>query len=537
MRSLYVFVTLIPFIFSFIRDWKRYIAFGPPRRLNERQHQRRAQALRKRMAELGPSFIKGAQVIAMRDDVILPIYTNELRKLQDRVPPFPARQARAIIERNLDRPVEEIFSDFQPQAIAAASLGQVHAATYRGARVVVKVLRPGVQRLVETDLRVVAMLLYLMDFFIDDNLMKSFQSIIAEYTRMIKLEMDFLNEQSNADRLRANLKDAHRVVIPRFHPELTTSEVAVIEFIEGIRIDSVDEIRAMGVDSDELIERLLHTYIRMAVVDGFVHADPHPGNLLIDREGRIVILDYGMCVEFDEFTRIELLKIVHAVTRKDVDAIVESYYRLGMVDHDVNRGVLKEAARTLFNIQITNDLSPKQVQEIAQQILDTFHRFPIHLPNNLVYLLRATTLLEGIALQFNPRFNSLRTASPIVSRLLVEIAFNPNKPVKDRIFDAGRDLYGFARDTASVVHRLEREQLRLRMHEADLYEIQRFLQALLRRLLAGIALVALALMDVWALRNHPALAVSGLVVIVVLFMMVVLLPIPRGRRRGANLFK
>ncbi|MEO8376116.1 MAG: AarF/UbiB family protein, partial [Candidatus Sumerlaeota bacterium] len=534
---IYVFCTLLPFILSFIRDWKRYVAFGPPRRLNEKQHLRRAQSLRERMAELGPSFIKGAQVIAMRDDIVLPVYTNELRKLQDRVPPFPAQQARAIIERNLGKRLEEIFSDFQSRPIAAASLGQVHIATYQGARVAVKVLRPGVQQLVETDLRVVAMLLYVMDFFIDDNLMKSFSSIIAEYTRMIKLEMDFRNEQANADRLRGNLKENQKVIIPRFFTELTTSEVAVNEFVDGIRIDSVEDIRAMGIDSDELIDRLLRTYIRMAVVDGFVHADPHPGNILIDRQGNIVILDYGMCVEFDEFTRLELLKIVYAVTRKDVDAIVEGYYRLGMVDFDVNRGVLKEAAKTLFNIQISNDLSPKQLQEIAQQILDTFHRFPIHLPDNLVYLLRATTLLEGIALQFNPRFNTLRTASPIVSNLLAEIAFQPGKPVKDRLIDAGQQLYTLARDTVSVVHRLEREQLRVRVHEADIFEIQRFLGVVMRRLLAGMALAILALLDVWALRGHPALALSGLVVIALLFMIVALLPIPRGRKRGANLFK
>ncbi|MCC6546821.1 AarF/ABC1/UbiB kinase family protein [Candidatus Sumerlaeota bacterium] len=536
LRSIYVFVTLLPFILSFIRDWKRYVAFGPPRALNEQQHRRRARALRERMAELGPSFIKGAQVLAMRDDVILPIYASELRKLQDRVPPFPHQQARAIVERNLGRRVAEVFTEFQSRPIAAASLGQVHLATHNGIRVAVKVLRPGVRQLVETDLRVVAILLYLMDFFIDANLMKSFQSVISEYARMIALEMDFTNEQANADRLRRNVKDKG-IVIPRFISELTTSEVAVIEFFEGIRIDRVDEIRAMGINSDELIERLLHVYTRMAVVDGFVHADPHPGNLLIDREGRIIILDYGMCVEFDEFTRLELLKIVHAVTRKDVDAIVESYYRLGMVDYDVNRGVLKEAAKTLFSIQIDNDLSPKQVQEIAQQILDTFHRFPIHLPSNLVYLLRATTLLEGIALQFNPRFNSLRTASPIVKRLLAEIAFDPNKPMKDRIIDAGRQLYSFASDTVSVVHRLEREQLRIRMHETDIYEIQRFFIALLRRLLAGIALAILALITTWALRAHPAFAVSGLVLIGLLFMMVALVPIPRGRKRGANLFK
>lgn len=538
-RFFYVAIKLLPFILSVIRDWRAFVLFGAPRLLTERQHLRRAEYLRRIMGELGPSFIKAAQVLAMRSDMLLPIYTRELKKLQDQVPPFPYRQVRQIVKADLGRPVEQIFDHFDPEPIAAASLGQVHKARYKGRDVAVKVLRPGVEQLVSTDLAVIKVILKALEAFIDDNLMRSFEAIASEFDRMIRLEMDFRNERRNADRLRENFRNHPMIRVPRFIPELCTRSIAVSEFVEGVRIDHVEEIRAMGVDTRATLELLMDTYIRMTVIHGFIHADPHPGNLFVDREGRLVILDHGMVLEFGEGTRLELLRLVYAVTRNDVDAIVDGYYKLGMVDPGISRGVLRDAAQTLLEIQLTSDVTPRQVQEIAQDIINTFYKFPLRLPNNLVYLLRASSLVEGIAFCYDPNFNGVKEATPVVKRMLAEIAFGADKPIPERLLDVGRQAVLTARDLALVIQRLEREQLRVGVSEADLFELERFLNSFLRRLLLGLGLITLALVLAiggW-LTGNAILLISSLAVFIVLFSTVALIPIPKGTQRGSAYFK
>ena len=538
-RWIFVAWSLFPFLISFIRDWRGYLIVGPPRRLAPKQHHARAAAIRETLAELGPSFIKAAQVLAMREDILSPVYTKELKRLQDQVPPFPSPKVASIIRQNYGKPLEEVFDEFDKESIAAASLAQVHPAVYKGRRVAVKVLRPGVEEMVRIDLSVVRVLLGFLDMFIDPNLMRSFHAIADEFERMIKIEMDFRNERRNAARFRHNFRNDPRVHIPHFVDELTTRQIAVIEYVEGARVDRPDELAQVGMDPKEIIHLLTETYIRMVVIHGFVHADPHPGNLFIDRKKRLVILDYGMALSFADETKLELLKLVYAVVKNDIDGIVDGFYRLGMVDADINRGVMRDAAATLMSIQLKDDVTPRQVQEIAQEIIDTFYRFPLRLPDNLVYLFRASSLVEGTALQYDPRFNAVIEATPIVKRMLVEIAFRGKKPIGERAKDAAEEAVITVRELARIIHRLEREQLRLRIHEADIFEIERYFTVFLRRVLGGIGLAALAVILTMILANAglPILLALVLLLIVAVFLFVTFLPLPRGSSRRRPYFR
>ncbi len=488
------------------------------------------------MARLGPSFIKAAQVLAMREDIIRPEYTFELKKLQDRVPPFPYQDVKETISRVYGQEIEELFDDFQKEPIAAASLGQVHKASYKGQKVAVKVLRPGVQELVENDIRTVKVLLYIAAIFLDENIMRSAYAIISEFQRMIHLEMDFRSEMKNADRLRHNFRNDERIYVPDFVENLTRKQIVVIDFVDGVRVDRPEEIRRLGVDPAVIVDLIIESYVRMTVIHGFIHADPHPGNLMVDHQGRLVVLDFGMALEFEERTRLELLKMVYAVTKGDIDTIVDGYYTLGMVDADINRGDLREAASTMINIQLNNDLTPRQVQEIAQDIIDTFYKFPLLLPNNLVYLLRAASLVEGIALQYNPRFNAVREATPIVKKMLAEVAFPGSKDFKERVKEGAQEVYMTLRELGFIIHRLEREQLRIRIHEADIRRFEGFAGSVLRRVLFSIGVITACIVLVIAMMMTTRYILFGvpIFILICLFLLVTILPLPRGSGRNGS---
>jgi len=491
LRSIYVFFQLLPFLVSFLRDYQRYILFGPPRTLTEKEHGERARRITDTVARLGPSFIKAIQVLGMREDLLPRVYTEQFKQLQDKVPPFPTEEAMRILEEDLGGPVTSLFDSLDPVPIAAASLGQVHRAVYRDRTVAVKIRRPRVERIVAADLSTVVFLVQLSNLFVDSFIIKNLWTVLHEFRRMVFVEMDFRNEARHAARLRKNLRRFDRVIIPNCLESLTTRRVSVFEFHEGIRVDDVANLRAQGVSPRDLVALLIEVYVHQTVIDGYVHADPHPGNLLIDSAGRLVVLDFGMVVELEPEVRKELLRLVVATVSSDVETIVECFYRLRMVEPQINTAVLRDAARTLMQISLGTTFSPRRIQEICEDIYSTFHRFPIRLPESLVYLLRASALIEGIGISFDPHFNGVRVARPIVKRVVKDQVEALGRPLVEQGVERVRQLLRFWDEVTRLVYRAERDQLHVRIHPADLTTLERCYQAMVRRFLAGLGALGL----------------------------------------------
>ena len=229
-RIFVVWYRLTPFLIAFLRDRRRWILAGPPRFLSDDAHRARARKLTRTIASLGPSFIKLAQVFGIRADIIPHIYVEELAQLHDRVPPFPTAEVRKRIESELKQPLDTVFESFEPQALAAASLGQVHRARYREQEVIVKVLRPGVEELVATDVRVVQNVVFVLEQFIDHHILRATRTIIDEFSRVITEEMDFLHEAENVERFAELYHDSNFVIIPKIYREVTTTRVLVMQF-------------------------------------------------------------------------------------------------------------------------------------------------------------------------------------------------------------------------------------------------------------------------------------------------------------------
>jgi ubiquinone biosynthesis protein len=543
LRVLAVWFRLSPFVIAFLRDRRRWIVFGPSRVLSADAHRIRARSLTAVIASLGPSFIKLAQVFAIRADIIPQVYVEELSQLHDRVPPFPTSQLRRRIQTELQRPLDSIFESLEETPLAAASLGQVHRARYRGEEVIVKVLRPGVEDLVDIDIRIVHNLLFVIEQFVDHHTVRAARTIVEEFSRVIAEEMDFEHEADNVERFAELFQDSEFVIIPGIYREVTTRRVLVMQYFEGFRVTEVEEILRHNIDSERMVHNLIEFYGDQLLIHGFFHADPHPGNILIRPDARIVLLDYGMVLEIPSDFRRDLLRIVIAAVRADIDELISLLYKLDLIEPDVSPAIVKEAAQAMLMIHYDKRLTQRQIQEITNQILNTFYRFPLRLPSSLVYILRTGVLVEGIGLAYDPYFDLVRSATPIAKNL-VNRTFGPSgwPNIKDRAVREGTALLNLLRNMQSVFARADRDQLRIRVHPADMDGLEKFISHLFRRVILTIAGIGLAIVTsvIYNRLGSLVVLVVGLVISFGFVGLVFLLPNPqrypfrmrRARRAG-----
>lgn len=533
LRPVKVISILLPFIISFLRDWHRWIFFGSPRQLSQQQHQQRARRLTYRIASLGPTFIKLVQVLGMREDFIPKTYADEFKKLQDQVPPFPFRKVKRIIEQECGKKLEEVFEDFEQEPIAAASLGQVHKARYRGTEVAVKIRRPGITQLVATDLRLVFFLLHLLNYFFETHFFRNALVAVKEFSRMIKEEMDFRNEVKNAEIFRRNLAYNPAIIIPEIYPELCTECVFVLKYYEGVRVDDIAGLKRLGITPSWLIKNLIEIYTHQVLIDGFLHADPHPGNILINAQRQIIILDYGMTVSFDKRLRDDLLELAIAVFREDADQVVASFFKLQMVEPEANMALLRDAAAILMQLKPGKGYEYRRIQQIVEEILRTFNRFPLRLPHNLVYLFRAAGLVEGLGISFNPQFDAVEEAKPIVLEMIKEFYLPPKKSLKDKLLDAALEVWSTWESFRRALYRVEREEMKVRAHEGDIFELRAFLTTIMRRSLLGIFSIGIAMMTtlLYLDTRKILLLLGGYALTLLIILLLIILPIKRKRRQ------
>lgn len=528
MRAILVFVRLFPFVVGFLRDRRRFILFGRPLPVSEERHRRRAERLTRTLAGLGPTFIKLAQVFSARADILPEPYLGAIGTLTDQVPPLAPGVAEQVIAAELGGDAASVFERFHAEPLAAASLGQVHRAAYGGREVVVKVLRPGVEDMVRRDLDISFRVLFLVNLLFPNHHTRAISTIVSDFAKRISGELDFREEARNAEVLRRNFAQEPRVVIPEVIGALTRRRVLVLEYVEGTRIDRLQDRLASGeLSLDALIATIVEVYIKMMLEDGFFHADPHPGNLLVDARGRLVMLDFGMVLQVERETRARMVRTVAAAVRQDVDGVINGLYELGILDPDVDRGTVRDAAQELMGVALRDDVSPRQMQRIVEDVLRTFYDWPLMLPSDLVYFGRAAVLVEGIGLRYDPHFNTLAAARPVVARsagrLMQGLLGAEGRP---RVAEWGLDAAAAVRTVRDLLRRVEREELRVRWHPRDTVELQRFLAQQVRRaLLAAFALgVGIIASIVYAASRRLEVLVLGLLLSVVMFALVFVLP-------------
>jgi predicted unusual protein kinase regulating ubiquinone biosynthesis (AarF/ABC1/UbiB family) len=528
-RTVSVLVRLSPFGIAFLRDRRAWILFGQPAVRAPDHHQRRAERLTARLARLGPTFIKIAQLLSARADILPEPYLSEIGKLQDQVPPDPADAIRRVIESELGAPTADLFEDFQDEPDAAASLGQVHRAHVDGQEVVVKVLRPGVEASVALDLDILFRLLFWLNILFPNHHVRALTNVVREFSVQVRAEMDFEQEAENVARFQRVFSGERKVRAPAVLPRFTRKRVLVMERCEGTKIDKLHDHFASGrLSFREVMESLTNVYLRMMMIDGFMHADPHPGNLLVQDDGTLVVLDWGAVLEVPRWTRESILGIALALAREDIDGVINEMYRLGMISPEVSRGEIREAATEILRIVERAKTTNRKmiVEDVIAELLDTFYTWPIVLPQELVYFFRTSALIEGLAFHYDTRFDGLSFIRRVIMDNRVELLRTTRQQPAQIAKSFVEESQAVVRSVRDLVTRAEREELRVRVHPRDLQSLERFLHLQARRLLLSIfasvtAVITSILFIAW--ENWWLLGI-GLLATLMMFVVVLFIP-------------
>jgi predicted unusual protein kinase regulating ubiquinone biosynthesis (AarF/ABC1/UbiB family) len=418
MRLVVIVFRLSPLALAFWRDFRRWFFFGAPAQRTAADHERRAERLVSTLADLGPTFVKMAQIFAGRSDLLAPAYAKKLTTLTDQVPSVPVEEVERIILEEYGVPASELFERFDRTPLAAASLGQVHRARYAGEEVVIKVLRPGVEKLVALDVKAAKRIVATVERWWPNPHVIGTRVVIDEFAARVAEEMDFRMEAAHAVAIGANFAGTREVWIPRVIEPMVRQRALVLEYCPGLRIDRLDAWVAEGrVKPERMVREVMELYARMMLVHGLFHADPHPGNMHVAADGRIILLDFGMVVRVPLELRRELVAAIFAAIRKDADALAESFHRLGLVATGADPKVIQHLAATLLAVSRQRTTTRERVELLANEVLAELYDWPIVLPSQLVYFARTASLIEGLGTHYDDHFNALQFATPIALSL------------------------------------------------------------------------------------------------------------------------
>ncbi len=440
----------LPLMLAYARDRRRYLLFGGRRRVDAETRARRADRLLESLLTLGPTFIKLGQLLSTRPDILPPQYVDVLSTLQDEVPPAPWSEAQTVIEDELG-PVEDVFDEFDTEAISGASLGQVYRGSVDGDEVAVKIRRPNIESLVEADLRVIRWSLPLLLRFVGEARAFSLENLADEFAKTIREEMDYKREARMLREIRQNFSDDPRIRIPSVLTEYSGARVLTMQYVGGTKINDVDTLDAKGIDRSEVAETLQRAYLQMILEDGVFHADPHPGNLAVTDDGTIVFYDFGMSGRVDEFVQGKIIEFYVAVANQDIDGILDSLIAIGTLSPTADRDVMGEVMELAIADARGDDIEQYRVNQIVNQIENSIYEFPFRLPANLALILRVATVVEGVCVTLDSDFDFISTAT----EYLTEKGYR-EESIRQFLDQAGEQTWEAAQSAVRVPPKLER---------------------------------------------------------------------------------
>jgi predicted unusual protein kinase regulating ubiquinone biosynthesis (AarF/ABC1/UbiB family) len=380
----------------------------------------RANQLREILTKLGPTYIKVGQALSTRPDLIKKDFLEELIKLQDQLPPFDNQLAMRIIETQLDRSIDEIYQQISPQPIAAASLGQVYKARlHTGEEVAVKVQRPNLLPVLTLDLYLMRWAATWMEPWLPVNLGHNLTIVVDEFGVKLFEEIDYQNEGRNAEKFAANFQDDPTVKVPLIYWRYSSHKVLTLEWINGIKLTDIEGIKAAGLDRDNLIRVGVVSGLRQLLEFGFFHADPHPGNLFVLRDGRMAFIDFGMMDQLTQHTKETIAGSVVHLINKDYLALTQDFVELGFLTPDIDISPIIPALDRVLGNAIGESVGNFNFKTITDEFSELMFQYPFRVPAQFSLIIRSLVTQEGVALSLNPNFKIVEIGYPYVAKRLL----------------------------------------------------------------------------------------------------------------------
>jgi ubiquinone biosynthesis protein len=451
------------------------------------------------LQELGPTFVKLGQIASTRSDLLPEEIICELEQLQDRVPPFSFQDVREIIQEELGDELENLFHHFEDTPLAAASIGQVHQAILRsGEKVAVKIQRPNITSVIETDLEILQDLAVLAEHRLEWAARYQIRDMVDEFSKSLRAELDFTMEGRNAEKISRQFRNDPFIHIPKVFWEYSTKKVLTLEYVDGVKLNEPDKLMKNGYNPKRLAERLANAMFQQIFNNGFFHGDPHPGNVLALPGEVIAFIDFGMVGRLTPEMKYHVSSLVIALMRQSTDGVIKAILQMGLVPDDVNMVKLRGDVEQLREKYYGVPLSQISIGEAVNDLLRTAFCHSIRIPADLTLVGKTLLTVEGVVEHLDPAFRIFDIAEPFGRQLLQE-RLHPKRvaeTVWKRVFDYGELLFDLPRHMKDVTSLIKRGRLRLEIAAPELDLLLKKLDRVSNRLSFSIVLLAFSIIMV-----------------------------------------
>lgn len=450
--------------------------------------------LRLMLQELGTTFIKFGQLLASRPDLVGEKISEELSRLHDDNPPVDYGEIKEMIETQLGGNIEEFFAEFSKTSLATASIAQVHEAKlHSGERVAVKVQKPNIEDIVETDLSIMKFIANESDRFDTGFRHLNLPAVVHEFDRSIHKEMDFDNELMNIRHLNDNFIYNDKIIVPVIYPDYSTEKVLTMEYVDGVKLSEVIAGDDPKYNKILIADRIVRAYLKQLFLDGFFHADPHPGNIFITEDNAVCFIDFGMMGVLDDEFRQDLAELMINFSDHNIDGLINQLIRMDILNEKTDISLLKSDLNDLFSKYYGMELS--RFNGIIEDLLFLMQKYEIRLPNEFVLMARGLSMVENIGLRLDPNINVVEYLKPIARKLIVQ-RYNPKKMVnnaKNSFFAFEHVLKGLPSLISKTFYKIEEGEVTVNIEVKHISEIanQLSLAIIIAALLIGSSLVML----------------------------------------------
>lgn len=474
LRLWHVFRVLLT-IFLLIKKREQFLLFKPYP----------ADTLLSVISGLGASFIKLAQVLATRSDFFPPEYLTALKSLHDELPPMDAATTQKIFDRAFpDSP----FAKLEQTPIASASIGQVHIGWLKdNTKVAVKLRRDGIEAQVTADIRILTAFNTLFRPLFSHYTKHSIEAVIVEFAAMIRKEVSLNQERANLLKFSEIYHDMG-VRFPKAYASISSDDALVMSFEEGVRFDDKAAIEGFGIDIHPIIDKLVGFYTEQMLVRGFFHADPHPGNLLVNEKGELILLDFGMVKRVPNETRVAIIELIKAANEQDYERYVNASKRLGTVTYDAPVGELAEFTESMFEIFNNDALDSGSMQQLAFDVLDKTRNLPFKLPQEAIYILRVSAIIEGLGTTYIENFNGIKDILPILQKNIPR-ALGAKESILETLIDEFSQLPMDVKAFRSAIYKVSEDDIQVELSKRQLEVLEEKLNRKVNGLALSVALM------------------------------------------------